>query len=125
MLLSNENLKPIYMQIAEGIEDDILTGRLEEGDQAYSTNQIARIYQINPATANKGINLLVDENILFKKRGLGMFVAVGAVERIRRKRRQSFYDDFLVKTMMEAKKLGISHLDIIQMIDKFERGGSQ
>ena len=118
MLLSNDSPKPIYIQIAEGIEDDILTGGLKEGDQAYSTNHIAKVYHINPATAGKGINLLVDEGVLYKRRGLGMFVAEGAVEKIREKRQQSFYEDYLVKTLLEAKKLGISPQDVVQMINK-------
>jgi len=121
VLLSNENPKPIYLQIAEGIEDDILTGRLAEGDQAYSTNQIAKIYHINPATAGKGINLLVDEGILFKRRGLGMFVAEGAVQSIRQKRRESFFNDYVIKTLLEAKKLSISPDDVILMIENYER----
>lgn len=118
MLLSNDSPKPIYIQIAEGIEDDILTGRLGEGEQVYSTNQIAKVYHINPATAGKGINLLVDEGVLYKRRGLGMFVADGAVETIRKKRRRSFYEDYLVKTLLEANKLGISAEDVVQMINK-------
>ncbi len=107
MLLSNESPKPIYIQIAEGIEDDILTGRLAEGAQVYSTNQIAKAYQINPATAGKGINILVDDGILYKRRGLGMFVGDGAGVKIRLKRRESFYNDYLVKALLEAKKVGI------------------
>lgn len=122
MLLSNESPKPIYQQIAEGVEDDILTGRLKEGEQAYSTNHIAKVYQINPATAGKGINMLVDEDILFKRRGLGMFVADGAVERIRQKRKQSFYNDYLIRTLLEAKKLGIPPDQIIEMITRYEKG---
>lgn len=124
MLLSNESPKPIYVQIADSIEDDILTGRLKEGEQAYSTNYIAKVYQINPATAGKGINMLVDDKILFKRRGLGMFVADGAVEKIRLKRRQSFYSDYLIKTLLEAKKLGIPSAEIVKMIEKSENGDS-
>lgn len=122
MLLSDESIKPIYMQIAESIEDDILTGRLAEGEQVYSTNQIASMYQINPATAGKGINLLVDEKILFKRRGLGMFVADGAADIIREKRRKSFYSDYLLKTLQEAQKLGISPEDLAKMIAEYAKG---
>ena len=70
--------KSIYIQIAETIENEILLENLKEDEQAPSTNQFAQLYQINPATARKGLNLLVDEGILYKKRGLGMFVAKGA-----------------------------------------------
>jgi len=70
--------KSIYIQIAENIENDILNGNLKDGEQAPSTNQFAKIYQINPATAGKGLNILVEDGILFKKRGLGMFVSEGS-----------------------------------------------
>ncbi len=108
------------MQISEGIEDDILTGRLAEGAQVYSTNHIAKAYQINPATAGKGINILVGEEVLYKRRGLGMFVADGAVKRIRQKRKKSFYNDYLVKALLEAKKLGISTKEMVDMIQNYE-----
>lgn len=68
----------IYLQIAEMLENDILRGVLEEEGQAPSTNELARAYSINPATAAKGINLLVADGILYKRRGIGMFVSPGA-----------------------------------------------
>lgn len=111
----NEN-KPIYLQIAESIEDDILSGELCEGDQLPSTNQFADFYKINPATAGKGINLLVDEGIVFKKRGIGMFVANGALNCLKEKRKKGFYQDFVLKMLEEGKKLNISKDDIITMI---------
>ena len=82
--------KSIYVQIAESIENEILLGNLKEEDQAPSTNQFAKVYQINPATAGKGLNLLVEEGILYKKRGLGMFVAEGARKKILKKRQGIF-----------------------------------
>ena len=82
--------KSIYIQIAESIEDDILQNIIEEETQAPSTNQLAVMYRINPATAAKGINLLVDAGILYKKRGIGMFVSHGSAERIRTKRSATF-----------------------------------
>lgn len=93
-----------------------MQGSLREEDQVPSTNQFAAFYQINPATAAKGINLLVDEGILFKKRGIGMFVAKGAVEYVQKKRRKSFYQDYIVKMLDEGQKLNISREEIIQMI---------
>lgn len=115
-LIDATETKPIYMQIAEGIEDEILQGNLQEGEQVPSTNQFAAFYQINPATAAKGINLLVDEGVLFKKRGIGMFVAEGAVEYVRKKRRKSFYDEYIQKMLDEGKKLNLSRDEIVQMI---------
>src|ERR1700710_2074877 len=77
-----DDSRPIFLQIAEAIENDILAGNLAEEAQVPSTNEFAAFYRINPATAGKGVNLLVDEGILYKKRGIGMFVATGAKERL-------------------------------------------
>lgn len=87
-LLNQE--KSIYLQIKEMIERDILRDILLEEERVPSTNELAKLYAINPATAAKGVNLLVDEGILYKKRGIGMFVAAGAKEAIRKKRREHF-----------------------------------
>jgi len=106
----------IYYQIAQGLEEDIVKGHLEEGEQVMSTNQIARRYQINPATAAKGINLLVDKGILYKRRGLGMYVAEGAREIIRRERKESFYWDYVQPLLQEAKLLGMSVKEVVELI---------
>ena len=117
MKLSVDDIKPIYIQIAEGIEDDILKGILQEEEQCLSTNQFAVMYQINPATAAKGINALVDEGILYKKRGIGMFVATGARKQIVEKRKKEFFNEYVMKMLLEAEKLGITRGDIIQMLN--------
>ena len=114
--------KPIFLQIAEGIEDGILTGAFSEGSQIPSITEFSVNYKINPATALKGINLLVDENIIFKKRGVGMFVSDGAVQKLRQKRQDQFYTNYISSLIEEAKRLGITSDDIIAMI---ERGFSQ
>ena len=114
--------KPIFLQIAEGIEDGILTGAFPEGSQIPSITEFSVNYIINPATALKGINLLVDENIIFKKRGVGMFVSDGAVQKLRQKRQDQFYTNYISSLIEEAKRLGITSDDIIAMI---ERGFSQ
>ncbi len=114
--------KPIYQQIAEGIEDDILKEHLKEGDQVPSTNQFAKHYQINPATAAKGINLLVDEGILFKKRGIGMFVAESGKETIKEKRRQNFYQEYLLPLLEEAEKLQLDRQSLIRMLEEGKGG---
>ena len=85
-LLNQE--KPIYLQIKEMIETDILREIFMEEERVPSTNELAKLYAINPATAAKGINLLVDEGVLYKKRGIGMFVTAGAKELIRKKRKE-------------------------------------
>ena len=114
-LLSQD--KSIYLQLSEMIETDILRGILLEEERVPSTNELAKLYTINPATAAKGVNLLVDEGILYKKRGIGMFVAEGAKERIIRKRREAFFDSYVRNLLEEAKSLGISRDELIAMID--------
>ncbi|NLK85987.1 MAG: GntR family transcriptional regulator [Clostridiaceae bacterium] len=108
MKLDFNNEKSIYLQIAESIEDDIIRGVIEEETQIPSTNQMAVIFEINPATAGKVINLLVDRGILYKRRGIGMFVAAGAKKVIQEERRSSFYDKYVTTLLDEAKKLPCS-----------------
>ena len=115
-----ENLneeKSIYLQISEMIENDILKGSLAEEERVPSTNELARFYKINPATAMKGVNILVDEGILYKQRGIGMFVSGGAKEMIKDKRKKSFYNDYVKAMLEEAKSLGVSKDEIIKLID--------
>ena len=115
--------KSIYIQIKEMIEDDILRDVLLEEERVPSTNELARLYAINPATAAKGFNLLVDEGILYKKRGIGMFVATGAKAQIRGKRREQFYDNYVKSLMAEATSLGITKKELVEMILDAKDGG--
>ncbi len=115
--LIDEN-RPIFVQIAERIEEDILAGRLAEEEQVPSTNQFAALYQINPATAAKGVNLLVDQGILYKKRGLGIYVASGARAKLLEKRREQFYEQYVVTMIREAEKLGITQEQLADMIQR-------
>lgn len=108
--------KPIYQQIRDFIENSILTGSLQEQEQVPSTNQFAAFYRINPATAAKGINILVEEGVLYKKRGVGMFVSTGAREIIQEKRKRSFYQDYVLPLLKEAEKLAISKERVTQYI---------
>ncbi len=112
--------KSIYIQIREMIENDILRDILLEEERVPSTNELAKLYAINPATAAKGVNLLVDEGILYKKRGIGMFVATGAKRQITEKRKKNFYEDYVKSLLAEAKSLGISRQELIKMIDQDE-----
>lgn len=116
MVLMMDDSRPIFVQIAEHIEDDIIEGRLPEESQVPSTNQFASFFQINPATAAKGVNLLVDENILYKKRGIGMFVATGARARLVEKRKEHFYEQYVIAMIREAEKLGITKEQLTDMI---------
>jgi len=110
--------RPIFLQIAELIESEILAGALLEGMQAPSTTEIAAFHRINPATALKGVTLLVDEGILVKRRGIGMFVADGARDRILARRRATFDDDFVTPILAEAAAIGI---DPDQLIDRIRK----
>ena len=121
-LLNQE--KSIYLQIKDMIEQDILRDILLEEERVPSTNELAKLYAINPATAAKGVNLLVDEGILYKKRGIGMFVAAGAKEAIRRKRREHFFEDYVKGMLAEAANLGISKEELIEMI-AWKQGGKE
>ncbi len=114
--------KSIYIQIAELIENDILQENLKEEDQAPSTNQFAKVYNINPATARKGLNILVDEDILYKKRGMGMFVSPNARKKILKKRQNTFFKDILPEIIIEANRLEIPVEEIISVIKDFKGG---
>jgi GntR family transcriptional regulator len=110
--------KPLFIQVREIIEDQIVNDQLKEGDQAPSTTQLVNFYKINHATVSKGVNQLVDEGILFKKRGIGMFVAKGAKEKVMEKRRKAFVNEYIVGLVREAEKLGISETEIMELIKK-------
>ena len=122
MKLNEDSALPLFQQIAEIIEDMIIAGDLNSEDQVFSTNQLSESFQVNPATARKGLNLLVDKGILYKKRGLGMFVEKGASEIIKKERKNHFYENFLLKTLKEAEKLNIDKKEIIKMIDTYGEG---
>ncbi|MFC5401586.1 GntR family transcriptional regulator [Cohnella soli] len=122
MSFTMDDSRPIFQQIAERIENDILEGVLPEESQVPSTNQFAAFYQINPATVLKGVNLLVDQQILYKKRGIGMFVASGVREKIVENRKERFYEQYVVAMVREAEKLGITADQLTDMIRRKETG---
>jgi GntR family transcriptional regulator len=113
--------RPIFQQIAEQIENSIIDGSLVEQAQVPSTNELAAFHRINPATAAKGINQLVDDGILYKRRGIGMFVSPGARTNLRRRRREQFSDQYLQPLLVEAQKLDLSATDLKDMIDAWEK----
>ena len=112
--------RPIFLQIAEQIENDIIAGTLPEETQVPSTNEFATFHRINPATAGRGVNLLVDAGILYKRRGIGMFVADGARARVIAGRRDRFTNEYVRPLVAEAAKLGISATELAEMITKAE-----
>lgn len=118
MQIKPESDKPIFVQIAEGLEDGILSGAFEEESQIPSITEISVTYKINPATALKGINLLVEEGIVYKKRGLGMFVSEGAVEKLHTKRKDEFVEHYVAVLIREAKQLHLTKEEIQKMIER-------
>jgi len=108
--------KSIYIQISEMIENDILRDIIMEEERVPSTNELAKLYTINPATAAKGVNILVDNGTLYKKRGIGMFVSSGAKDAIKKRRKDEFYDNYVKTLIEEAKGLGITKEELLTMI---------
>lgn len=108
--------RAIFLQIAQRVEDAVLDGSLGEEEQAPSTNELAAFHRINPATAAKGVNLLVDKGVLYKKRGIGMFVASGARDLLLAERRAAFADRFLDPLLAEAAAIGLRPADVADML---------
>lgn len=113
-----EDGRPLFVQIAEQIENDILDGAYDEESPVPSTNELAAFLHINPATAGKGLNLLVDRGVLYKKRGIGMFVATGAKRALIESRQEAFAGEFITPLLREASKLGMGVDELIAMISK-------
>ena len=99
---------PIYVRIVEGVKDAILSKQLKEEEQLPSTTYLSKEYSINIATVNKAINILVDAGLVYKKRGIGMFVKEGAVKQLIAERRKTFKERYVVATLIEAKRLNLS-----------------
>lgn len=116
-----DDTRPIFLQLAERISDDILRGTYPEGTQVPSTNELAAFMRINPATAGKALNLLVDRGTLEKHRGIGMFVAEGAKGRIADERKQSFVQNFVHPLLAEAATLGLGRAELTRLIDSEKR----
>lgn len=120
MKLELNDHEPIFIQISKAIEDEILCDSIKEGIQVPSTTELSKFYKINPATVLKGVNILVDKEILFKKRGIGMFVSKGAKEIIKNGRKENFKEVYLKDLIGEAKKIGITKEELLDMISDFK-----
>lgn len=116
MVLNLDGTKPIYVQISEWLENEILSGNFQPDQKIYSQYQLAEIFNINPATAAKGLNILADEQILYKKRGLGMFVTDNAQKTILAKRKNQTLKRLVEEIVLEAERLGVSKEELIEMI---------
>lgn len=117
--------KPLFEQIAEQIEQSIIDGSLLPEGKAPSTNELASFHHINPATAAKGINLLVERGILYKQRGIGMFVAPEARKKLLKERREAFAANYLKPLLNEAKRLEISLDELIGLAEAINQEGTQ
>ena len=115
---------PLFLQIADQLTGDIADGTLAEGARVPSTNEFAAFYRINPATAAKGINMLVDDGLLEKRRGVGMFVVAGARARLIHLRRQKFAEDYIAPMLIEARRLGIDSDALDALIDGHRFAGA-
>ena len=111
-----DDRSPIYRQIADRIEADVLSGALRADEQVMSTNQYAAYYRINPATAARAFGLLVESGLLYKKRGIGMFVSPDARENLRGRRRESFFADAVDPMVAQARSIGIPIPEIVDRI---------
>ena len=118
-----QSTTPIYIQIAEWLENEIIADRLLPDGKVYSQYQLAEIFNINPATAGKGLTILVENNILYKKRGLGMFVVSDAKQRILATRRNETLTKMAKEIVQEAKRLAVKDEDLIALIQHIQREG--
>ena len=116
MKLNTEGMKPIYVQISQWLETEILSGNIKENEKIYSQYQLAEMFNINPATAAKGLNILAGENIVYKKRGLGMFVEENAKGSILQKRKKQILEPLIWELVMEAERLDVTEDGLVSMI---------
>ncbi|QOY38419.1 GntR family transcriptional regulator [Anaerobacillus isosaccharinicus] len=116
MILNTDGTKPIYVQISDWLETEILSGNIGADEKVYSQYQLAEMFNINPATAAKGLNMLADENIVYKKRGLGMFVSPDALDMILIKRKSLTLKRLVLEIVTEARQLGVSETELVEMI---------
>jgi GntR family transcriptional regulator len=120
-----DDRSPIYRQIADQVKADVVSGSLEGDEQVMSTNQYAAYYRINPATVAKAFQQLVDERVLYKKRGIGMFVSPTARDALRAQRRKTFFSEVVDPMAAEARAVGIPLGEVVARIEQLEREGGR
>ncbi|WP_199805113.1 GntR family transcriptional regulator [Fictibacillus sp. FJAT-27399] len=116
MILNSNSMTPIYIQIAEWLETEILNGTIQSNEKIYSQYQLAEMFNINPATAAKGLNILADQSVLYKKRGLGMFVSTDARDTILKKRKNEKLKSMVMDLATEAVQLNVDEEELVSMI---------
>ncbi|MFD2044181.1 GntR family transcriptional regulator [Ornithinibacillus salinisoli] len=120
-MLNADASKPIYIQIAEWIETEILNGNFQEDEKVFSQYKLAEMFTINPATAAKGLNLLYEENILYNKRGLGKFVSHHARSIIMDKRKNQKLKGLIQEVVLEAERLDVDEAELYRMIQSIKK----
>ena len=120
-----DDRSPIYRQIADQVKADVVSGALDGDEQVMSTNQYAAFYRINPATVAKAFQQLVDEQVLYKKRGIGMFVTPTARDALRAQRRESFFADVVDPMVAEAKAVGVPIAEVMARIERLAGKGGR
>lgn len=121
MKASLDESQPIFQQIAQMIMDEIIEGHLQEEEKVPSENELSRFYNINRATVRNGLQSLVDAGIIYKQRGIGMFVKKGAKKMMLAQRQKKFRDDYLLPMLKEAERIGLSSKEVVEMIDEEEK----
>jgi GntR family transcriptional regulator len=116
-----DDRSPIYRQIADRIEAEVLSGALAGDEQVMSTNKYAAFHRINPATVNKAFQQLVDDGILYKRRGIGMFVSPQARQTLRARRRKTFFTDVVDPMVAQARAIGIDMSELVERINQLAR----
>lgn len=119
MKIDFNSVTPVYLQIAGAIEDDILSGKLNEGENSYSQINISKELGVNPATAGKGIKVLVDKGILVKQRGLSMTVAVGAKKILLSDKKENSLTSLIENLIDEAEKIGLTKKQLIENLEEY------
>ncbi|QDI91894.1 GntR family transcriptional regulator [Salicibibacter halophilus] len=122
MILNSDELKPIYIQISKWIEGEILNGVFGVDEKVYSQYTLAEMFNINPATAAKGLTKLAEEDILYDKRGLGKFVANDAREKIIDKRKNHTLKRMLKEIVQESERLEMGEEELIMMLKAVKKG---
>ena len=123
MKLDTDGMKPLYVQISQWLETEILSGNIQKDEKIYSQYQLAEMFNINPATAAKGLNILADEGILYKRRGLGMFVSPRAKEKILKRRKNDTLRQMVWEMVKEAEHLGVKEEELLKMIREVKLEG--
>ena len=116
---------PIYLQIKEEIENAIITNSLKEDEAIPSIRTLAQQYRLNPQTVSNAVSELMNEGVVFKKRGIGMFVEKGAQSKLKKKKNKKFHDDDLLKLIEKSKSLGISKKDLLSTIESLYTDGGK